>query len=246
MRIKLLLSASLVAALSLVVVGAAGAKTLTFSGYQWTVRANGVGGPGPNNWSESNAWVDAAGQLHLKITKVKTRWYCGEVFLNQRLGFGEYKWKLASRVDRLDRNVVLGLFNYPTADVGPDATNEIDIEFARWGSAKAPAGNFTVWPAKAGLAPTTHTYAINLKNAYSTHKFLWSPSSIFFQSQQGLRDDNLDVIHAWTFDPAAHLDLISQQAMPVHMNLWLLKGRAPANAKAVEIIVKSFQFTPAQ
>jgi hypothetical protein len=32
------------------------------------------------------------------------------------------------RLDLLDDNVVLGLFNYPTEDVGPDGTHELDIE----------------------------------------------------------------------------------------------------------------------
>ena len=37
------------------------------------------------------------------------------------------------RLDQLDDNVTLGLFSYPTGDVGPDGTHEIDLEFARWG-----------------------------------------------------------------------------------------------------------------
>ena len=45
----------------------ANAKTLTFAGEQWVVK-NGVAAPGPNNWSEDNAWVDSLGQLHLKIS----------------------------------------------------------------------------------------------------------------------------------------------------------------------------------
>ncbi len=32
--------------------------------------------------------------------------------------------------------------------------------------------------------------------------------------------------------------------MPVHMNLWLYQGAAPANAVAVEIIIHAFKFTP--
>jgi hypothetical protein len=44
------------------------------------------------------------------------------------MGFGRYQFWIEGRVDRLDPNVVLGLLNYPTPDVGPDATNEIDID----------------------------------------------------------------------------------------------------------------------
>ena len=53
------------------------------------------------------------------------------------LGFGRYQFQVIGRIDQLDPNVVLGLFKYPTPDVGPDGTNEIDIEFAQWGRATA-------------------------------------------------------------------------------------------------------------
>ena len=41
---------------------------------------------------------------------------------------------------------------YPTPDVGPDGTHEIDIEFAKWGVPDAKIGNYTVWPVKRGPA----------------------------------------------------------------------------------------------
>ena len=68
-----------------------------------------------------------------------------EVLTKDRSGFGRYQFWVVGRVDRLDPNVVFGLFNYPTPDIGPDGTNEIDIEFAKWGKPEAPMGNYTVW-----------------------------------------------------------------------------------------------------
>jgi hypothetical protein len=110
-------------------------NTITFSGYQWDVRAD-TGGPGPNIWDAGNVQVDDEGRLHLKITKNtgaagKTEWHCAEINTQQRLGLGRYQFQVIGRIDKLDRNVVLGLFNHPTrGDVGrPDGTNEIDIEF---------------------------------------------------------------------------------------------------------------------
>jgi hypothetical protein len=44
------------------------------------------------------------------------------------------------RIDKLDPNVVFGLFGYPIANVEPDGTHEIDIEFAKWGASQAPIG----------------------------------------------------------------------------------------------------------
>jgi len=101
------------------------AKTIRFSGYDWKVKSGTHEGPGPNNWSENNVWVDQDGYLHLKLTKQGERWYCAEVLTKDRLGFGRYQFWVVGRVDRLDPNVVLGLFNYPTPDVGPDSSGPV-------------------------------------------------------------------------------------------------------------------------
>jgi len=122
-------------ALFLLAAASAKATTLRFSGYDWTVKAGNGLGPGPCNWSDSNAWVDSDGALHLKLTKVGGTWYCAEIESVQRFGFGEYQFWVEGAIDALDPNVVLGLFNYPPPAVGPDGTNEIDVELARWGVA---------------------------------------------------------------------------------------------------------------
>src|ERR1051326_8758787 len=134
----------------------ASAKDLEFAGYTWTVRS-GRGGPGPNTWDENNVWLDAAADLHLKISQREGKWSCAEVTLRKRLGFGRYQFQVVSRLDQLDDNVVLGLFNYPTGDLGADATHEIDIEFARWGNDKNPRGNYTVWPVEKSLKQVSRT-----------------------------------------------------------------------------------------
>src|SRR5690349_23052692 len=53
-----------------------GEGIIQFSGYAWTVRENGLSGPGPNIWSRDNVWVDEAGDLHLKITHTENGWQC--------------------------------------------------------------------------------------------------------------------------------------------------------------------------
>jgi hypothetical protein len=111
-----------------------GERTIQFSGYEWIVRDHGsdLSGPGPNLWDGSNVWVDESGDLHLKLTHTEDGWHSAEVTMTQRLGFGRYQFQVIGPIDQLDPNVVLGLFNYPTEEVGPDGTNEIDIEFAHW------------------------------------------------------------------------------------------------------------------
>lgn len=218
------------------------AKSLKFAGRQWTVRGTGDGGPGPNHWSDKNVFVDAEGLLHLKLTRQQDRWECAEAFTDERLGFGSYQFQVIGRVDQLDPNIVLGLFNYPTADVGPDSTNEIDIEFSRWGKADGPPGSYAVYPAKAGVPHKSQTFPIKLSGDYSTHRFQWRSNRIDFLSLHGHRDDNKLEFARWSLQPKDPREAVGQQPMPVHINLWCFQGKPPQNGKEVELVIKSFKF----
>lgn len=218
-------------------------KEIRFGGYVWTVRA-GRGGPGPNAWDENNVWLDSATNLHLKISQHNGGWSCAEITMKQRLGFGRYEFQTIGRVDRLDDNVVLGLFNYPAGDVGPDGTHEIDIEFARWGQVRNPMGNFTVWPVERGRKQATKSFPLNLTTVQTTHRFLWGRSQIVFQSLQGHRDDDQEELHRWNYSPPEPTRSISQQPMPVHINFWLFKGLPPKEGREAEVIIRAFKFTP--
>ena len=164
--------------------------------------------------------------------------------MQRRLGFGRYEFQVEGPIDRFDRQIVLGLFNYPTSDVGGDATHEIDIEFARWGQAEAPIGNFTVWPVEKALKPTTHSFEFRLTGTGSTHRFDWSATRVLYRSVQGLRDDDGEEIRRWTFAPADADRRIARRPMPVHLNLWLFQGRPPADLREVEVVIRSFRFVP--
>lgn len=223
---------------------AAQPTTLTFSGYTWEVRA-GYGGPGPNYWEPANAWVDEQGHLHLRLAYQDGQWRCAEVTLTTALGFGRYQFYVEGPLDALDPNVVLGLFDYPTPDIGPDGTNEIDIEFARWGNAANPPGNYTVWPAQAGLNNRTQPFDFSLSGSYTTQRFIRQSQSVRFQSLHGHRNNNANQFAGWLFHPRDPLRRIPQAPLPVHLNLWLFQGQPPQNNQPVEIVIHAFSFTPA-
>lgn len=225
------------------IIGPAWGATIQFCGHEWTVRS-GQGGPGPNAWEEKNVWLDGSGALHLKIAVRDGKWSCAEITLRKRLGYGRYQFQIEGDIDRLDDNVVLGLFNYPTRDIGPDATHEIDIEFARWGNAKNPIGNYTVWPVEAGLRQQTKSFPFTLKDGRSTHRFAWSAERIVFQSFHGVRNDDGEEFSRWVFEPQDASRRIAQKPMPVRINLWLFKGMPPKNGQEVELVVRNFAFTP--
>ena len=221
----------------------ANARDIQFGGYNWTVRV-GRGGPGPNAWDEKNVWLDSATNLHLKISRWNGTWSCAEITMKRRLGFGRYQFQTSGRLDRFDDNVVLGLFNYPTGDVGPDGTHEIDIVFARWGEPKNPIGNFTVWPAERRRKQVTKTFTFSLTEDQMTHRFAWSRDQILFQSLQGYRQDDHEELNRWIYCPQPTTDFISQRAMPVHINLWLFRGLPPRDRREVEVIIRDFKFVP--
>ena len=218
---------------------------IAFSGYTWEVRS-GTGGPGPNTFTPANVSLDANGYLHLKISHDNNQWTTAEVFGDAALGFGTYEFKVIGRPDQFDTNVVLGLFNYTTPDIGPDGTNEIDIEFATWGDPQAQHGNWTVWPAvqQAGINATTYAYDTTLASDTSTHRFAWSSRQVAFESLNGLSDDETGLFHSWTFAPPDYLVRVPQHALPVHMNLWLLNGNAPTDKQDVDITIAGFRFIP--
>jgi hypothetical protein len=228
-------------------------KTITFSGFQWNVKPTGLAPPppppprgrGPNMWDDGNAQVDDKGHLHLKITAGDPKWHCVELTTRQRLGFGRYQFQVIGRIDKFDPNVVLGLFNYPTPDVGQDGTNEIDIEFAQF---RPPLNaDYVVLPE---IGPDIHKdtdrilFKFTLNGDYTTHRFLWQPERVTFQSLHGHRDDDNHEFQRWLYMPTPSTGLIPQKPLQVHINLWLKDAIPPSDGAEVEIVVSQFTFVP--
>ncbi len=223
------------------------AKTLQFAGRTWTVRDAASAAPGPNRWAPENAWVDDLGRLHLRINRgADGIWRCAEVMLDTPLGFGSYEFKVDGRIDQFDRNVVFGMFQYPSASTGPDFTHEIDIEFSRWGSDTGFPGYWTVYPTTTAVAETSRAFAAVLEGGYSTHRFHRARDSVRFQMLHGHQDGDAQQAHTWTFAPKDAKRRISQATQPVYINLWLFRGMAPSDGADVEVIVTDFRFTPAR
>ena len=208
-------------------------RTISFSGYTWTIKTSTRRvGPGPNYFSKKNAWVDGLGQLHLAITKVRRHWVVGEVVNTQSLGFGTYTWVLASRVENLDPSMVLGLFTYDSAD--PSFNNrEIDIEASRWGNASDPTNaDFVVQPYSTAGNEIRTTQGSSLPATFS---FTWTGTSVSF-SAPGASPSS------WTYTGP---DVPPNGAALADINFWLQSGHAPQYGQGAQVIIKSFTFTPA-
>ena len=194
-----------------------------------------------------NVTVDANGYLHLRISNGTAGWTASELFTTDRLGFGTYQWQVDGPIDSYDKNVVLGLFPYgPAAGIGADSTNEIDIEYSRWGQANGPNGDWTDYPAS-GTTIGELSYTFSLAPAtLSTSRFVWSATSIASALLTGLQpvDGTTGLIKSWTYAPTNPTVNVPQQALPLGMNLWCFDS-PPSDGNPVEIVIRDFVFVPA-
>lgn len=215
---------------------AVAARTIDFSGISWQVRSNAVPrGPGPNRFSDSaeNVWVDSEGRLHLRITHAGEVWSCAEVTSAEPFSYGTYRWVLDTPVHDLDPNVVLGLFSYSSD------TNEVDIEFARWGNTRAANAQYVIQPSP-GVPRGLSSWNIAAESP-STHSFTWAPYD------REARPDNVAYASLGSAGQPLQSARLSQPVAPaasqrIHINLWLDRGRPPQ--REVEIIIRKFEFIP--
>lgn len=220
---------------ALALASAAQARTVSFSGTDWTVKTSrGKVGPGPNYFSDStsNVWVDAAGKLHLKITKSGSRFSCAEIVGPSSLGYGTYRFEIESDLAALDRNVVLGLFTW--SDAPAQNHRELDIEFARWGSATNVPGQYVVQPYTDARNIYRFDWPLGILD--SSHSFRWLPGRVDFESAVPGA-----TLRSWSGT--------NQVPAPgderPRLNLWLTGGKRPANGREAEVVVRRFVFTPA-
>ena len=224
--------------------GATKADTLRFAGHDFETKQGRGLGPGPNDWSDRQVRVDDRGRLHLALSKCDGRWLAGEVRSVERFGFGTYEIDVRVDIAGLDKNVVFGFFTYPTSDVGPDGTREIDVEFARWGYPANKPLNFTVWPVKRSLAYGHRSFAFPQTTGLSRHRFVWSRTAVSYASAEIRADGSLGPQTTWRFAPDGHGKRIGTDPMPVFFNLWGFRGRPPSDGRPVKVVVEAFRFTP--
>jgi len=217
-------------------------RKIEFSGYTWNVKASETrAGPGPNYFSDQqeDVWVDDEGRLHLRIVYRDGRWYCTEVFTEAPLGYGKYIFRLASRVDQLDKNIVLGLFTWD--DTAPEHSyREIDIEFSRWGEERDDYAQYVVQPWN--RSGNLYRFNMVLTEDNSTHGFDWQADQVFFQSLRGHQffpGSAEDEIGVWTYTGG---DVPPEGEGNARINLWLFGGIPPSDLKNAEVVITAFEF----
>ncbi len=217
-------------------------RAIRFSNHNWAVKT-GFEGPGPNYFSDSmnNVWVDANGFLRLKITHQGGLWYCSEVISDESFGYGTYVFTIDSRVDLLDRNVVLGLFTWDT--YAPQYNyREIDFEFSRWQNPSNDIGQYVIQPWDTPGNIHRFDFDDAGQGATTTHVMTWRPDGIYFKSYHGdfeLAPLPEKLIEDWFY---AGPDNPPPGGENARINLWLINGLAPSDGLESEIVIKNFMF----
>jgi hypothetical protein len=159
------------------------------------------------------------------------------------LGFGTYNWLVVSPIDILDPSVVLGFFPYGPPQLGPDGTNEIDIEYSRWSQPSGTNGGFTIYPPH-GSTIGHRGFNFKLSGTWTTSRFVWSENKIQFflmGGHQSIRNTT-NVIYKWEYSPSSPKSTIPQEPMPLHINLWLDRGRPPTDRQPVDVVLQNFEY----
>lgn len=231
--------------------------TTKWSNLDWIVRDDHEHAypAGPNFYNPGSLWFDGS-KLHLYIRQdLLGRWQCAELHTVQKFGFGTYTWTVdgtyingkAFGVHNIHKNAVLGLFQYPDKETGPDGTHEIDIEISRWGNQPFDRMlNYSTYSTTlksetnnlAGQDNRQESYPCLTSNSKQIHQFTRKKDSIIFELIDGNTGSTVVKQVREGLAPAQ----ISQAEMPVYTNLWLNKGLPPDDT--VEVVISKFEFKP--
>ena len=198
---------------------------------------------GPNTFASENVWVEQDDHLHMMLRRSPTtgKWTCADISTTKKFSYGTFQWYLNSRIDKLDQNVVFGLLTYDTL---ANEQNMLVINVVPQGSnlhyyanPRTP-GDSEVMSADSGFS---------LNGDWTTHRIIWMPSSVTFESLHDHTDVPYQNGHAGISQyqtPATFSSKIPVIDTPIHMNLWMTGGEPPQNGQDVEIIIQDFKFTP--
>jgi hypothetical protein len=210
------------------------AQAIQFDGLDWYLKAGDGLGPGNNDWSDSNdsIWVDEQQRLHLKIRQIDGDWHSAEIRSILHGGYGTYRFSIDSPLNKLDRNVVFGMFLYR------DDERELDIEISSWREERTPPkpnAQYVVQP----YYLQGHLQSFNLLYPRPTiHEIDWQSDRVTFRTLRDVHSRNGQEISEWTYEGEDIPD--ESDNMHLHLNLWLLED-VPANNEDVEVIISQIE-----
>jgi hypothetical protein len=208
-------------------------KTMAFSGYEWDVRQIPSNRGGSNEYDPANAFTDADGALHLKLTQRNGTWYSAEIVLTRQLGYGTYVFVVRD-VSQLDPAAVLGLFTWD--DGGADQSHrEMDVEISQWGDRSVANAQYVVQP----YYVPENVARFQAPAGRLTHTFRWEPGRVSFSSFRG---------ETAAGHPIAQHEFTAGVPSPatehVRMNLYDFRYATTPLQREAEVVIERFQYLP--
>lgn len=240
-----------------------GTPALMWAGQSWLPRVSvKQQRPYQNYWGAGpqSAYVDAQGRLHLWIRRVAPDvWTAAQIrTLKSDYGYGTYTFVVETPIDTMDPNEVLGLFtrnNLPPPGDGalggsagsgnkdPRYVNhaETDFEMGKW-NWKARGYDFNAqyvvqpWWEKGRIKHLK----LPSKIPY-TAQFVWGPTTTKFSVWRGATTEGTPV-SAWT---SKFSNGVPHEGTTVCLEAWLIYSRGAARGRDQEVVIDSFDYTPA-
>jgi hypothetical protein len=208
-------------------------KMLDFSGYQWELRQDASDHGGYKNlFSPSNAWTDANGLLHLRVSRQGNDWVSAEVRLTRTLGYGSYRFVVRD-TSYLEPAAVFAMFTLD--DAGP--SREMDIELSRWGEPEDKSAQFVVQP----YVVPANTVRFESPPGLATYCMDWGQGHVAFRSARGnepCRRSEAVAEHVFTSGVPYTGD------EKVHMNVYVYNNKRHPLEHDFEAVVEKFEFLP--
>lgn len=220
----------------------ASTSRVVFAGRTWTV-IDWNATPGPNWFSTNCAYVDGNGSLHLAMKKQDGQWHAGAVECEEHPGYGEYRWYMGSRLDLIDSNAVLGLFTFAQEPIHGTNQNEVDIEVSRaFPGTQTNCLVLTVQPYN--IPGYTQAFPLDLTNDQTTHRFVWRPDEVWWQSYYGHTPAPADASRILAEHRFRSRGIPLETNETINMNFWLFFTNAPAGTQVVDMVIDGFEFVP--
>lgn len=209
-------------------------KVLAFSGYDWLVRQIPSDRGGQNDYHADNAWVDAAGLLHLRLARRDVHWTSAEVILTRSLGYGTYAFTVRD-TSALDPAAAFGMFTWDEEALDQNH-RELDIDISRWGDPSVPNAQYVLQP----YYVPANVARFSAPAGTLTHAFRWEPGRVSFRTARGRNATATDLVSRKEFASGVP----SPGTERVRMNLYYFRYAPREPAKDVEVVVERFQYLP--
>jgi hypothetical protein len=212
------------------------AKTLSFSGYEWTTSSGPIFHAGSRNFFDpANVWTDKSGALHLRIAGSPGKWTAAELRLNRSLGYGTYRLQVED-VTHLEPSAVLTFITWD--GVGTERNREeLDVELSRWGYIDNDNVHYVVQP----YFVPANIVRFRVPAGEFTHSFRWEPGQVTFSTVAGSGDvAGGRMINQHVFTSG----IPSPEGQTVRIALYVfVRGQVPLQHEN-EVVIDRFEYLP--